>query len=178
MQEKMRSTTILGIQRHGKTALGGDGQVTLGNTVVKHESSKIRRLHDGSVLTGFAGSAADAFTLLERFESKLKEYRGSLPRAAHEFARDWRTDKYLRNLEAFLIVMDKDNGFLLSGAGDVIQPEDGVLAIGSGGPYAQAAARAYLDATELSPREVVERSLKIAAKTCIYTNDHITVEEL
>ncbi len=173
-----RSTTILGIQRDGQTAIGGDGQVTLGETVVKGQANKIRKLNDDTVLTGFAGSAADAFALLERFEGKLKEFRGSLPRAANEFARDWRTDKFLRHLQAFLIVMDKEHSFLLSGSGDIIQPEDGILAIGSGSSYARAAARAYLDASDLSVREIVERSLRIAGDICIYTNHNIAVEEL
>ena len=174
----IRSTTILGVQRNGEVAMGGDGQVTLGNTVVKHETVKIRKLNNDSVLAGFAGGAADAFTLLERFEGKLKEYRGSLPRAALELAREWRTDKFLRHLEAFLIVMDCENMFILSGNGDVIQPESGVAAIGSGGSYALAAAHAYLDASDLSVREIVERSMRIAGRICIYTNDHITVETL
>lgn len=173
-----RSTTILGVQRDGDVALGGDGQVTLGNTVVKHESVKIRKLHDDSVLAGFAGGAADAFTLLEKFEAKLGEYRGSLSRAALELAREWRTDRMLRHLEAFLVVMDREQMFLLSGTGDVIQPEDGVVAIGSGGPYALAAAHAYLDIGGLAAREVVERSLRIAGRICIYTNDQVTVETL
>jgi ATP-dependent HslUV protease, peptidase subunit HslV len=174
----MHGTTILGVHRDGKAVLGGDGQVTLGTTVVKSQAVKVRRLYEDKVLAGFAGSTADAFTLLERVESKLQEYRGSLPRSVHEFAKDWRTDKYLRNLEAFMIVMDREYAFLLSGAGDVIQPEDGVLAIGSGGPYAQAAAKAYLDGSDLPPKEIVERSLRIAGDICIYTNHHITVEEL
>jgi len=174
----LRSTTILGIVRNGKAAIGGDGQVTLGNTVVKHETVKVRKLYKESVLAGFAGSTADAFTLLEKFEAKLEEFRGNLSRAALELARDWRTDKYLRHLEAFLIVMDRQQAYLLSGSGDVIQPEDGLLAIGSGGPYALAAAKAYLDSSDLSAREIVERSLKIAASICIYTNDRITIEEL
>ena len=176
--QTMRGTTILGILRDGSAVIGGDGQVTLGTTVVKHQANKIRRLSNDTVLAGFAGSAADSFALLERFEGKLTEFRSSLPRAAHEFARDWRTDRYLRHLEAFLIIMNREHAFLLSGTGDVIQPEDGILAIGSGGPYAQAAARAYLDASELSVREIVERSLRIAGDICIYTNHSITVEEL
>jgi len=174
----LRGTTVLGIQRDGKVAIGGDGQVTLGNTVVKQGAVKVRRLHKDQVLAGFAGGAADALTLLEKFETKLDEARGSLPRAAIELAREWRTDKYLRQLEAFLIVMDREHGFLISGTGEVIQPEEGILAIGSGGPYAAAAARAYLDCSNLDAREIVERSLKIASQICIYTNDRITIEEL
>ena len=174
----VRSTTILGVQREGRVAMGGDGQVTLGTTVVKQQAVKIRKLHDDRVLAGFAGGAADAFTLLEKFEAKLEEFRGNLSRAALELAREWRSDKYLRQLEAFLIVMDKEQAFLLSGTGDVIQPERGVLAIGSGGQYARAAALAYLDASDLSAREIVQRSLKIASDICIYTNDTITIEEL
>ena len=158
--------------------MGGDGQVTLGTTVVKQQAVKIRKLHDDRVLAGFAGGAADAFSLLEKFEAKLDEFRGNLGRAALELAREWRSDKYLRQLEAFLIVMDREQAFLLSGTGDVIQPERGVLAIGAGGQYAQAAALAYLDASDLSAREIVQRSLKIASDICIYTNDSITIEEL
>lgn len=176
--QKLRATTILGVQRNGEVAIGGDGQVSLGNTVVKHESVKVRKLHNGTVLAGFAGGAADSFTLLEKFEAKLEEYRGNLPRAALELAREWRTDKFLRHLEAFLIVMDKEHAFLLSGNGDVIQPESGVVAIGSGGSYALAAAHAYLDASDLSAKEIVERSMKIAGRICIYTNEHVTVETL
>jgi ATP-dependent HslUV protease, peptidase subunit HslV len=175
---KIRSTTILGVQHNGEVAIGGDGQVTLGNTVVKHETVKIRKLYKDSVLAGFAGGAADAFTLLERFEAKLQEYRGSLPRASLELAREWRSDKFLRQLEAMLIVMDKDSAFMISGTGDVIQPETGAMAIGSGGPYALSAAHAYMDASDLSARDIVERSLRIAGKICIYTNENITIESL
>lgn len=174
----IRGTTVLGIVRGGKAVMGGDGQVTLGTTVVKHHTTKVRKLHKETVLAGFAGGAADAFTLLEKFEGKLDAYRGNLSRAALELAREWRTDKYLRQLEAFLIVMDREQGYLISGTGDLIQPEDGVLAIGSGGPYALAAAKAYLDGANLSLRDVVERSLKIAGEICIYTNQEITIEEL
>jgi ATP-dependent HslUV protease subunit HslV len=159
-------------------ALGGDGQVTLGNVVMKADARKIRRLYDGKVLAGFAGAAADAFALLERFESKLRDHQGSVPRAATELARDWRTDRILRRLEAMLIVMDREHLLLLSGTGDVIQPSDHVLAIGSGGPYALAAARALLAHTSLPPVDIVRRSLEIAADLCIYTNRQIEVAEL
>ncbi len=178
MNDTMHGTTILGVVRNGKAVIGGDGQVSLGNTIVKHRSAKVRKLHNDTVLAGFAGGAADAFTLLEKFEATLEKYRGNLSRAALELAREWRTDKFLRRSEAFLIVMDKEQGFLLSGSGDVIQPEDGILAIGSGGPYALAAAKAYLDGSQLGPREIVERSLRIAGEICIYTNQEITIEEL
>ena len=172
------STTVLGIVRDGVAVIGGDGQVTLGNTVVKRSTVKVRKLANNTVLAGFAGGAADAFALLEHFEGKLEETRGNLPRAALSLARDWRTDKFLRRLEAFLIVMDKQQGFILSGTGDVIQPEDGVMAIGSGASYALAAAKAYLDGSGLPVREIVERSLRIASDICIYTNSTLTIEEL
>jgi ATP-dependent HslUV protease subunit HslV len=159
-------------------ALGGDGQVTLGNVVMKADARKVRRLYDGKVLAGFAGAAADAFALLERFESKLRDHQGSVPRAATELARDWRTDRILRRLEAMLIVMDREHLLLISGTGDVIQPSDHVLAIGSGGPYALAAARALLAHTSLPPVDIVRRSLEIAADLCIYTNRQIEVAEL
>jgi ATP-dependent HslUV protease subunit HslV len=178
MNDTMHGTTILGVVRNGKAVIGGDGQVSLGNIVVKHRSAKVRKLHNDTVLAGFAGGAADAFTLLEKFEATLEKYRGNLSRAALELAREWRTDKFLRHSEAFLIVMDREQGFLLSGSGDAIQPEDGILAIGSGGPYALAAAKAYLDGSQLGPREIVERSLRIAGEICIYTNQEITIEEL
>jgi ATP-dependent HslUV protease, peptidase subunit HslV len=174
----IRSTTILGVRRDGRVAMGGDGQVTLGNTVVKHQAVKVRKLYDGRVLAGFAGGAADAFALLEKFEAKLEEFRGNLARAALELAREWRSDKFLRQLEAFLIVMDADQDFLLSGTGEVIQPEGGFVSIGSGSPQAQAAAKAYLDASDLDARQIVERSLRIASEMCIYTNDNLTIEEL
>ncbi len=174
----IRSTTILGVRQGGAVAMGGDGQVTLGATVVKHGAVKVRKLYEGRVLAGFAGGAADAFALLEKFEAKLAEFRGNLSRAALELAREWRSDKFLRQLEAFLVVMDKEQDFLLSGTGEVIQPEGGLVAIGSGGPQAQAAARAYLDASDLGAREIVERSLRIASEICIYTNGSLTIEEL
>ena len=171
------STTILAVRRGGRIALGGDGQVTLGNTVMKGNARKVRRLAGGKVLAGFAGGTADAFTLFERFEGKLEKF-GNLTRAAIELAKDWRSDRYLRRLEALLLVGDTDNIFIVSGNGDVIEPEHPLAAIGSGGPYAQAAARALFEATELGPREVVERALGIAADICIYTNRNLVIEEL
>jgi ATP-dependent HslUV protease subunit HslV len=158
--------------------MGGDGQVTIGETVIKHTARKVRTLHQGKVLAGFAGSTADAFTLFERFEKKLDQFSGNLSRAAVELAKDWRTDRILRRLEALMAVCDKDNLFLISGTGDVLEPDDGILAIGSGGPYARAAADALLDKTDLSAAEVVSEALRIAARICIYSNDEITVEEL
>src|SRR5947199_2169259 len=174
----LRSTTILAVRHQGKVAIGGDGQVTLGNVVMKNDARKIRRLHNGRVLAGFAGASADAFALLERFEAKLKDFQGSVPRAATELAKDWRLDRSLRRLEAMLIVADRDNLLLLSGTGDVIQPTEGVLAIGSGGAYAVAAARALLDHSDLGAAEIARTSLQIAADLCIYTNRNIEVEEL
>jgi len=171
------STTILAVRRGGRIALGGDGQVTLGNTVMKGNARKVRRLAGGKVLAGFAGGTADAFTLFERFEGKLEKF-GNLTRAAIELAKDWRSDRYLRRLEALLLVGDTENIFVVSGNGDVIEPEHPLAAIGSGGPYAQAAARALFEATELGPREVVERALGIAADICIYTNRNLVIEEL
>jgi ATP-dependent HslUV protease subunit HslV len=171
-------TTILAVQRKGKIAFGGDGQVTLSNTVMKESAVKIRTLRNKSVLAGFAGSTADAFTLFEKFEGKLEEYSGNLTRAAVEMAKEWRTDKYLRRLEALLVVGDKSRILTLSGNGDVIETDDGITAIGSGGPYALAAARALSQNTDLSARDIVEKSLKIAASICIYTNDKLTIEEL
>jgi ATP-dependent HslUV protease subunit HslV len=173
-----KGTTILCIRREGKVAIGGDGQVTMGNTVLKHNANKIRRMYSEKVLTGFSGATADALTLFEKFEGKLESYRGNITRAAVELAKDWRTDKVLRRLEALLIVADIEHTFIISGTGDVIEPEDGVAAIGSGGPYAQAAARALFENTGLSAREIVEKSMKIASNICIYTNENITVEEL
>jgi ATP-dependent HslUV protease subunit HslV len=158
--------------------MAGDGQVTLGESVIKHGAKKIRRLYQDKILAGFAGSTADAFTLFSRFEAKLEQYHGNLGRAAVELAKDWRTDKFLRHLEALLIVTDKETTFLLSGQGDVIEPDTGIAAIGSGGPFAQAAAQALADHTQLSPREIAEESMKIAGRMCIYTNDRITIEEL
>jgi ATP-dependent HslUV protease subunit HslV len=171
------STTILAVRRNGRIALGGDGQVTLGNTVMKGNARKVRRLAGGKVLAGFAGGTADAFTLFERFEGKLEKF-GNLTRAAIELAKDWRSDRYLRRLEALLLVGDTDNIFIVSGNGDVIEPEHPLAAIGSGGPYAQAAARALFEATDLNPRDVVERALGIAADICIYTNRNLIIEEL
>lgn len=171
-------TTIICVRKNNEIALAGDGQVTLGNTVMKHSARKLRRMYDDRVLAGFAGSTADAFTLFERFDAKLQEYRGNLPRAAVALGKDWRTDRMLRRLEALLIVADIETTLILSGAGDIIEPDDGVAAIGSGGPYALAAARALLGHSELSAREIAEQSLRIAAGICIYTNDSILVEAL
>jgi ATP-dependent HslUV protease subunit HslV len=174
----IRSTTVLSIRRNGSVVLAGDGQVTLGESVIKHTAKKIRRLYNDKILAGFAGSTADAFTLFSRFEAKLEQYHGNLGRSAVELAKDWRTDKFLRHLEALLLVSDKEATFLLSGQGDVIEPDTGIAAIGSGGPFAQAAAQALADHTKLSPREIAEESMKIASRMCIYTNDRITIEEL
>ena len=173
-----RSTTILCVRRDDQVALGGDGQVTLGNTVAKSDAIKIRRVGGGKVLTGFAGSAGDAFALLERFEKKLAEFPDNLRRAAIELAKDWRTDRAMRRLEAMLAVADKHTSLMVSGAGDVIEPTDGVIAIGSGGPYALSAAKALLQHSKLSAKEIVETSLKIAGEVCIYTNTNVRVETL
>lgn len=173
-----RSTTIVAVRRDGQAAMAGDGQVSLGQTVMKGQAKKVRPIADGKVLTGFAGASADAFTLLERFEAKLKEHRGSLQRAAVELAKDWRTDRYLRRLEAMLVVMDKESTLLLSGTGDVIEPDEGVIAIGSGGTYALAAARALMRHTELSASEIAKQSLEIASEICVFTNNQIVVEEI
>ena len=173
---KIRSTTILGLIHNGQAVLGGDGQVTLGNTVMKHNSMKIRKLMNGKVLCGFAGSTADAFTLLSRFEEKIEQYRGNVPRAVVELAKDWRTDKYLRKLEAMLAIISEDKSFVVSGTGDVIEPEDNIVAIGSGGMYALAAAKMLKKFSNLSAKEIVEESLNVAADICIYTNEKITVE--
>jgi ATP-dependent HslUV protease subunit HslV len=175
---RVRSTTVLCVRRSDKVVMAGDGQVTLGESVIKHGAKKIRRLYQDKILAGFAGSTADAFTLFSRFEAKLEQYHGNLGRAAVELAKDWRTDKYLRHLEALLLVTDKDTTFLLSGQGDVIEPDTGIAAIGSGGPFAQAAAQALADHTQLSPREIAEEAMKIAGRMCIYTNDKVTIEEL
>ena len=174
----IRSTTVLSVRRDGKVVLAGDGQVTLGESVIKHTAKKIRRLYNDKILAGFAGSTADAFTLFSRFEAKLEQYHGNLGRAAVELAKDWRTDKFLRHLEALLLVCDKETTFLLSGQGDVIEPDGEVAAIGSGGPYAQAAAQALALHTQRTARQIAEESMKIAGKMCIYTNDSVTVEEL
>ncbi|WP_162661626.1 ATP-dependent protease subunit HslV [Tuwongella immobilis] len=175
---RLRATTILAVRHQGRIAIGGDGQVTLGNIVMKADAHKIRRLAEGKVLAGFAGSAADAFALLERFESKLRDFGGSVPRAATELAKDWRTDRALRRLEAMLIVADRQHLLLLSGTGDVIQPTDDILAIGSGGPYALAAARALKQHSQLSAPDIVRAGLEIAGDLCIYTNRNIDVQEL
>jgi ATP-dependent HslUV protease, peptidase subunit HslV len=174
----IRSTTVLSVRRNGKVVLAGDGQVTLGESVIKHSAKKIRRLYNDKIVAGFAGSTADAFTLFSRFEAKLEQYHGNLGRAAVELAKDWRTDKFLRHLEALLLVSDKEQTFLLSGQGDVIEPDGAVAAIGSGGPYAQAAAQALSEHTELSAHQIAEEAMKIAGKMCIYTNDKVTIEEL
>jgi ATP-dependent HslUV protease, peptidase subunit HslV len=174
----VRSTTVLAVRRNGKVVMAGDGQVTMGEGVVKHTARKIRRLYQEKILAGFAGSTADAFSLFARFESKLEQYHGNLGRAAVELAKEWRTDKALRHLEALLLVADPTQTFLISGAGDVIEPDDGIASIGSGGPYALAAARALYENTELPARKIAEESMKIAGKICIFTNDKITIEEL
>jgi len=176
---KIRSTTVLGVVKDGKAALGSDGQVTLGNTVMKANAKKLRTLHNGQVIAGFAGSTSDALTLYDRFSNKLEEFRGNVPRAVVELGKDWRQDRYLRKLEAMLAVVSKDHAFLLSGTGDVIEPENGIVAIGSGGPYALAAARAFLSSNPaMSAKEVVQQSLQIAGEICIYSNGNITVESL
>jgi ATP-dependent HslUV protease subunit HslV len=175
--EQFHGTTIVSVRRNGIVAMGGDGQVSVGHTVMKGNARKVRRLHEGKVLAGFAGGTADAFTLFERFEAKLQQY-GNLTRGAIELAKDWRTDRSLRRLEALLCVADAQSSFIVSGNGDVIEPEDDIMAIGSGGPYAQAAARALMQNTQLPAREVVEKALQIAADICIYTNRHLTIEAL
>src|ERR1700727_2264611 len=174
----IRSTTVLSIRRNGSVVLAGDGQVTLGESVIKHTAKKIRRLYNDKILAGFAGSTADAFTLFSRFESKLEQYHGNLGRGAVELAKDWRTDKFLRHLEALLLVCDKEQTYLLSGQGDGVGPDGAVAAIGSGGPYAQAASQALSENTQLSARQIAEEAMKIAGKMCIYTNDKVTIEEL
>jgi ATP-dependent HslUV protease subunit HslV len=175
---RIRSTTILCVRRGGNVAIGCDGQVTVGTTVMKSNARKLRRVHHDQVLAGFAGATADAFTLFERFEAKLEEYRGNLTRAAVELAKDWRTDRVLRRLEALLAVADYDHAFVISGTGDVVEPEDGILAIGSGGPYALAAARALLNHSTLEARAIVEESMRIAGGIDIYTNQQLIIEEL
>jgi ATP-dependent HslUV protease subunit HslV len=175
---KVRSTTVLLVRRNDKVALAGDGQVTMGDTIMKTGARKVRRLYNDRILAGFAGATADAFSLLTRFEGKLEQYHGNLERAAIELSKDWRTDKILRNLEALLVVADDKSSFLLSGNGDVITPDQGVLAIGSGGPYALAAARALLDNTEMGAKEIATEAMRIAAEICIYTNAQVIVEEL
>lgn len=175
---QIHGTTILSVRRNGRVALGGDGQVSFGNTVMKGNARKVRRLYKDQVLAGFAGGTADAFTLFERFEGKLEKHQGNLIRSAVELAKDWRTDRLLRRLEAMLVVADRTGSLIISGQGDVIEPEAGVLAIGSGGPYAQAAARALLEHTELDARTIVEQALGIAADICVFTNRNLTIEEL
>jgi ATP-dependent HslUV protease subunit HslV len=177
-KRKIHATTIIGLRHNGRTAIGGDGQVTLGTTVMKQKTNKIRRLYNDSVLVGFAGSAADAFSLLERFEEKLEQYQGQLARAAVELAKLWRTDKYLRQLEALLAVLDKEHALIISGTGDVIEPDDGIVAVGSGGSYALSAARILVKHTQLSARDIVQESLNAASDICIYTNKNFTIEEL
>jgi ATP-dependent HslUV protease subunit HslV len=176
--EPLHGTTILSVRRNGTVVIGGDGQVTMGNTVMKANARKVRRLYKDQVIAGFAGGTADAFTLFERFEGKLEKHQGQLTRAAVELAKDWRTDRILRRLEALLAVADKTASLIITGQGDVIEPEGGLIAIGSGGPYAQAAARALMENTELGARDIAERALDIAADICIYTNRNITIEEL
>jgi len=177
-QNIIRSTTVIAVRRNGKVAMAGDGQVTMGETVMKPNARKVRKIYDGKILTGFAGATADAFTLLDKFEVRVKEFSGDITRAAVELAKDWRTDKVLRNLQALLLVADKDKTLLVSGTGDVIEPAEEALAIGSGGNYAYSAALAYLESTDLSAFEIAKKSLAIAGKICIYTNDQIMVEEL
>ena len=171
-------TTILSVRRNNKVAIAGDGQITMGNTVMKRNAKKVRRMYNDKMLAGFAGTTADALTLFEKFEAKLEQYRGNITRAAVELAKDWRTDKVLRRLEALLAVVDAEHSFIISGNGDVIEPEDGIIAIGSGGPYALAATRALSNHTSLSAKEIVQEAMKIAAEICIYTNSEIAVEEL
>jgi ATP-dependent HslUV protease subunit HslV len=177
-ERRLRATTVLAVRRDGKTAMAADGQVTLGDTVMKENARKLRRLSEGKIVAGFAGSTADAQALFGRFEAKLQEYRGNLERAAVELAKDWRTDRALRRLDALLVIADKDHILLLSGNGDLIEPDDGLLAVGSGGPFALAAARALLQHTTLAAPAIAEQAMRIAAGICIYTNDHILLEEL
>ena len=177
-QPVIHATTVICVRRDGQVAMAGDGQVTVGNTVMKHGAAKVRRLYNDKILAGFAGSAADAFALFSRFEGKLEEYRGNMERSVVELAKDWRLDKYLRQLQAFLIVANNEKAYLISGTGDLIQPDDGFLAIGSGGSFALAAARALLKHTGMTAKEIAEEAMRVAAGICIYTNDHITVETL
>jgi len=177
-ERKIKSTTVIGLTRNGKPVIGSDGQVTMGSTVMKHTAKKVRKIYNNQVLVGFAGATSDAFTLFERFEGKLEQYKGNLLRAATELAKEWRTDKYLRKLEALLAVVGKDKTLIISGTGDVIEPDDGIAAIGSGGEFAYVAARVMLKYTKLSAREIVEEALKQASEVCIYTNNNITIEEL
>ncbi len=175
---KIRATTVIGLIRDGKAVLGSDGQVTMGSTVMKHTARKVRKIYNGKVLAGFAGATSDAFTLFERFEGKLEQFKGNLVRAATELAKEWRTDKYLRKLEALLAVVSSDKALIISGTGDVIEPDDGIVAIGSGGQYALVSARIMMKYTKMSAKEIVEESLKQAADICVYTNSNITIEEL
>jgi ATP-dependent HslUV protease subunit HslV len=178
MNPSIHATTIICVRKKGKVAIGSDGQVTLGDTVIKHGAIKIRRLYNEKILAGFAGSSADSFALFSRFEAKLEQYHGNLSRAAVELAKDWRTDRALRHLEAVMIVADEKQTFLISGTGDLIEPDDGIVGIGSGGAFALAAARALTKYTDLSAREVVQEAMQIAGKICIYTNDNISIEEI
>lgn len=175
---EFRGTTVLAVKKDGNVAMAADGQVTLGNTIMKGNAKKVRKIYDGKVIVGFAGATADAFTLFERFETKIKEYNGDITRAAVELAKDWRTDRALRRLEAMLLTADKNKIFLISGTGDVIEPEEGVIGIGSGGSFAYSAALAYLDGSDLTAGEIAKRSLGVAAKICIYTNDNFVLEEI
>ena len=174
----MHGTTIIAVRHNGRVAMGGDGQVSVGNTIMKHSANKVRRMYSNKVIGGFAGATADAFSLFARFEEKLEKFQGNLPRSAVELAKDWRTDKLLRRLEAMLIVADKDHSFLISGNGDVIEADDGILAIGSGGMFAQSAAKALLKHSKFSAREIVEEAMDIAQSICVYTNSNLTIEEL
>ena len=176
--EQFRGTTILSVRRNGKVVIGGDGQVSMGNTVMKGNARKVRTLYKGQVIAGFAGGTADAFTLYELFEAKLEKHSGNLTRSAVELAKDWRTDKLLRRLEAMLLVANKEASLIISGLGDVIEPEDGLMAIGSGGPFAKAAAKALLENSKLSARNIVEKGLNIAADICVFTNHNLTIEEI
>jgi len=178
MSERIRSTTVIGLTHNGKTVIGSDGQVTIGQTVMKHRARKVRKLHNDTILAGFAGAAADAFTLFGKFKENLQKYNGNLERAAVELAREWRTDKYLRQLEALLAATDGRVSLIISGTGEIIQPDDGIVAIGSGGSFALAAARMLVRHSTLSAREIVEESLRTAAELCIYTNSNLTIEEL
>ena len=174
----MHGTTIIAVRHDGRVAMGGDGQVSVGNTIMKHSANKVRRMYGDKVIGGFAGATADAFSLFARFAEKLEKFQGNLPRSAVELAKDWRTDKLLRRLEAMLIVADKDHSFLISGNGDVIEADDGILAIGSGGMFAQSAAKALLKHSQLNAREIIEESMDIAQSICVYTNSNLTIEEL
>jgi len=178
MKQKIRSTTVICVRRNGKVVMAGDGQVTIGHEVLKSSAKQLRRLYNDKILAGFAGSTADAFSLFARFESKLEQFNGNLPRAVVELAKDWRTDKLLRHLEALLLVADKDNMYIVSGNGDVVEPDEAVAAIGSGGPFALAAATALMRNTEMDARKLVEQAMQIAGRICIYTNENITYEEL